>query len=118
MSDRPPELPGFGTIELVSELVIVQRPYLTPGGCDVIDALLQIAIRRQIARVTGWLDAEAPYTERDRRHTQLHSPERAYFHLGYLQALRRLLQIGEQYSQHSGSDRRFHDTRGRDWRRQ
>jgi hypothetical protein len=70
----------------------------------MIDQKLQIAMRRQAERIAEWLNDEAPYAEVDRRHFRINSPERSYFHLGYLQALRRLLQIGQRYSQGARSD--------------
>jgi hypothetical protein len=64
----------------------------------MIDQRLQTAMRRRAAHIIRWLADEAPYAESDRFHMQVHSPERAYFHLGYLHALRHLLQIEEQYA--------------------
>ena len=61
-------------------------------------------MRKQAERIAEWLDDEAPYAEVDRRHFRINSPERAYFHLGYLRALLRLLQIGQRYSQGARSD--------------
>lgn len=71
----------------------------------MIDQRLQQAMKRRAARITRWLADEAPYAESDRLQFQAHSPQRAYYHLGYLYALRRLLQIAERYADYPRSQK-------------
>lgn len=37
--------------------------------------------------IQDWLSCDAPYTTADQRHLNNHSPEQAYWHYGYEQAL-------------------------------
>jgi hypothetical protein len=71
----------------------------------VIDLRLQQAMTRRAAQITRWLADEAPYAESDQLQFQAHSPQRAYYHLGYLYALRRLLQIAERYGDYPRSQK-------------
>lgn len=45
-------------------------------------------LERRAALVEQWLDDEAPYARFDQSHLDAGTPERAYWHLGYLAALR------------------------------
>ena len=49
----------------------------------MIDQRLQQAMMRRAAQITRWLADEAPYAESDQLQLQAHSPQRAYYHLGY-----------------------------------
>jgi len=40
-----------------------------------------------------WLDRESPYVQFDQRHLDAGSPYQAYWHLGYLSALRDVLDL-------------------------
>ena len=43
--------------------------------------------------IQEWLSCEAPYACVDQRHLDAHSPEQAYWHFGYEQALADVLKI-------------------------
>lgn len=44
-------------------------------------------LRKRRDAILQWLDDTAPYAEVDQRHLDPHTPERAYWHLGYQAAL-------------------------------
>jgi len=44
-------------------------------------------IARRAAELEAWLELEAPYARFDQRHLDAHTPEQAYWHLGYQRAL-------------------------------
>jgi hypothetical protein len=46
------------------------------------------AITQRIDRLTAWLSENAPYCGADQAHLDEDTPERAYWHYGYLVALR------------------------------
>lgn len=50
------------------------------------------AIEQRISGLASWLDEQAPYVQFDQRHLDANTPEQAYWHLGYLTALRDTLQ--------------------------
>lgn len=41
----------------------------------------------RIAQLEAWLEEAAPYARFDQRHLDAHTPEQAYWHLGYHRAL-------------------------------
>lgn len=43
--------------------------------------------------IDRWLALEAPYTSADQRHLDPHTPEQAYWHLGYRSALCDVLRL-------------------------
>lgn len=43
--------------------------------------------------IEGWLAENAPYVVADQKHLDEHSPERAYWHYGYMVALRDVLRL-------------------------
>lgn len=45
----------------------------------------------RIAQLGAWLEEEAPYVQFDQRHLDPHSPEQAYWHLGYHRGLSDML---------------------------
>jgi hypothetical protein len=48
-------------------------------------------IIQRIAQLGAWLEEEAPYALADQRHLEPHSPEQAYWHLGYYRGLSDML---------------------------
>ncbi len=52
-------------------------------------------LRSRADEIQRWLEDEAPYTVADQRHLDEHTPERAYWHHGYLMALRDVLRLIE-----------------------
>jgi len=48
-------------------------------------------IIQRIAQLGAWLEEEAPYALADQRHLEAHSPEQAYWHLGYHRGLSDML---------------------------
>jgi hypothetical protein len=48
-------------------------------------------IVQRIAQLGAWLEEEAPYALADQRHLEPHSPEQAYWHLGYHRGLSDML---------------------------
>lgn len=44
-------------------------------------------IAGRVAQLDAWLEQEAPYAQFDQRHLDPHTPEQAYWHLGYHRAL-------------------------------
>ena len=49
---------------------------------------LQVVLRDKVAALTEWLDTHAPECATDQAHIKEGSRERAYWHHGYLTALR------------------------------
>lgn len=45
----------------------------------------------RIAQLGAWLEEEAPYAQFDQRHLDPHTPEQAYWHLGYHRGLSDML---------------------------
>jgi hypothetical protein len=60
----------------------------------------EIVIADRIAGLGAWIEDEAPYARFDQRHLDRGTPERAYWHLGYLAALQDALALvrGEKES--------------------
>ena len=48
-------------------------------------------IMQRIAQLGTWLEEEAPYALADQRHLDPHTPEQAYWHLGYHRGLSDML---------------------------
>lgn len=44
-------------------------------------------VSERIRRLSTWLEDEAPFAAFDQRHLDAHSPEQAYWHVGYTAAL-------------------------------
>lgn len=57
----------------------------------MIDERTYDRITRRAADLEAWLEQEAPYARFDQRHLDPHTPEQAYWHLGYQRALRDVL---------------------------
>ena len=53
------------------------------------------ALQVRVKNLQSWLEEEAPYASADQRHLEEHTPERAYWHYGYLMALRDVLRVVE-----------------------
>ena len=51
------------------------------------------SIRRREERLSAWLDDHAPYARADQQHLRANTPERAYWHYGYMIALRDVLTL-------------------------
>jgi hypothetical protein len=71
----------------------------------MIDERTYDRISRRAAELEAWLEQEAPYARFDQRHLDQHSPEQAYWHLGYQRALRDVLKLisGTEGSAHIAS---------------
>ncbi len=53
----------------------------------MIDDRTYSRIVERIAQLEAWLEEAAPYAQFDQRHLDAHTPEQAYWHLGYHRAL-------------------------------
>lgn len=58
---------------------------------DMIDEKKYERIVQRIAQLGIWLEEEAPYALADQRHLEPHTPEQAYWHLGYYRGLSDML---------------------------
>ena len=58
---------------------------------DMIDEKKYERIVSRIAQLGAWLEEEAPYVQFDQRHLDPHTPEQAYWHLGYHRGLSDML---------------------------
>ena len=56
------------------------------------------AIDEKIAGLTRWLSENAPYCESAQKHLDQGTPEQAYWHYGYLCALRDVVSVIQQKS--------------------
>jgi hypothetical protein len=54
--------------------------------------------------IRDWLSEEAPYTAFDQKHLDAQTPERAYWHHGYLSALADIIGMLSSADQISGSE--------------
>lgn len=52
-------------------------------------------LRKRADGIAEWLGDEAPYTSADQLHLNKDTPERAYWHHGYMMALRDVLRLVE-----------------------
>lgn len=59
-------------------------------------------ILERIAQLGTWLEEEAPYALSDQRHLEPHSPEQAYWHLGYHRGLSDMLSFLKERVEDSG----------------
>ena len=59
----------------------------------MIDERTYDRITRRAAELEAWLEQEAPYARFDQRHLDHHTPEQAYWHLGYQRALSDVLSL-------------------------
>ena len=50
-------------------------------------------IKERLKDIEGWLADNAPYVVADQKHLDENSPERAYWHYGYMVALRDVLRL-------------------------
>ena len=50
-------------------------------------------IAKRLSNIEGWLADNAPYVIADQKHIDENSPERAYWHYGYMVALRDVLKL-------------------------
>ena len=57
----------------------------------MIDEKKYARITQRIAQLGTWLEEEAPYTLADQQHLEPHTPEQAYWHLGYYRGLSDML---------------------------
>ncbi len=53
----------------------------------MIDERTYSRIVERLAQLEAWLEEAAPYAQFDQRHLEAHTPEQAYWHLGYHRAL-------------------------------
>ena len=53
-------------------------------------------ITQRAAALEAWLEREAPYAQFDQRHLDPHTPEQAYWHLGYQRALSDVLSADQR----------------------
>jgi hypothetical protein len=53
--------------------------------------LERLAQRRD--RIAAWLEDEAPYARADQTHQRANTPERSYWHYGYMIALQDVLRL-------------------------
>ncbi|MFN3744288.1 MAG: hypothetical protein ACK4TL_06250 [Hyphomicrobiaceae bacterium] len=58
-------------------------------------------IVQRIAQLGAWLEEEAPYALADQRHLEPHSPEQAYWHLGYHRGLSDMLSFLKERAEDS-----------------
>ena len=54
--------------------------------------------------IRDWLSCEAPYTAADQRHLDAHSPEQAYWHHGYEQALADVINLLSDHDDRLGNE--------------
>jgi hypothetical protein len=59
----------------------------------MIDEQTYALIEERSRELALWLDRESPYVQFDQRHLDAGSPHQAYWHLGYLAALRDALDL-------------------------
>ena len=58
-------------------------------------------ILQRIAQLGTWLEEEAPYALADQRHLDAHTPEQAYWHLGYHRGLSDMLSFLKEQAEDS-----------------
>ena len=58
-------------------------------------------LRQRRDSIREWLDEEAPYTDVDQRHLDAHTPEQAYWHLGYHRGLSDMLSFLKEQAEDS-----------------
>lgn len=58
-------------------------------------------IVQRIAQLGTWLEEEAPYALADQRHLDQHTPEQAYWHLGYHRGLSDMLSFLKEHAEDS-----------------
>ena len=56
-------------------------------------------IIQRIAQLGTWLEEEAPYALADQRHLDQHTPEQAYWHLGYHRGLSDMLSFLKEHAE-------------------
>jgi hypothetical protein len=56
-------------------------------------------IIQRIAQLGTWLEEEAPYALADQRHLDAHTPEQAYWHLGYHRGLSDMLSFLKEHAE-------------------
>jgi hypothetical protein len=54
-------------------------------------------IIQRISQLGTWLEEEAPYALADQRHLDAHTPEQAYWHLGYHRGLSDMLSFLKEH---------------------
>jgi hypothetical protein len=67
----------------------------------MIDDQTYALIEERSRELALWLDRESPYVQFDQRHLDGGSPYQAYWHLGYLSALRDVLSLLRDESEHT-----------------
>ncbi len=60
-------------------------------------------IAHRIEQLESWLEDTAPYAQFDQRHLDAHTPEQAYWHLGYQQALIDVLNMLKETARIAGT---------------
>jgi len=60
-------------------------------------------LERRRDGIRQWLEDEAPYIAFDQKHLDAHTPERAYWHLGYQAALTDALDLISPAEERAGS---------------
>ena len=63
-------------------------------------------ITGRIMQLESWLEDTAPYAQFDQRHLDAHTPEQAYWHLGYQQALIDVLNLLRETERSAGTSSR------------
>ena len=69
----------------------------------MIDERTYDRIMGRVVELEAWLDQEAPYARFDQRHLDAHTPEQAYWHLGYQRALRDVLSAIKETGGNAGT---------------
>jgi hypothetical protein len=59
---------------------------------------LKTTIQKRMGATRVWLHEEAPYIDGDQKHLDSNTPERAYWHYGYLAALEDIVALIERSS--------------------
>lgn len=59
----------------------------------MIDERTYDCIVERLAQLEAWLEEAAPYAQFDQRHLEAHTPEQAYWHLGYHRGLADVLAL-------------------------
>jgi hypothetical protein len=78
-------------ISINSFLALFKPPPRMIAG--MIDERTYARIAGRMAQLDSWLEQEAPYAQFDQRHLDPHTPEQAYWHLGYHRALSDVLSL-------------------------
>lgn len=64
----------------------------------MIDPKLASALRARMEGMRAWMADEVPYAAADQQHLNADTPECAYWHYGYMSALKDVLDLAERWS--------------------